>query len=80
MAVIFTSSEFEEFMKRNGIKHIKVAPYHPSSNGLAERAVRVANEGFEKIAGETFKRSYLDPFLVTEQPLRVRLECHPQSY
>lgn len=76
----FTSSEFEEFMKRNGIKHIKVVPYHPSSNGLAERAVRVANEGFEKIAGGTFKRSYLDPFLVIEQPLRVRLECHPQSY
>ena len=76
----FTSSEFQEFMKTNGIKHIKVAPHHPTSNGLAERTVRVANEGFEKIAGGTFKRSYLDPFSVIEQPLRVRLECNPQSY
>ena len=31
----FTSVEFETFMKRNGIRHVRCAPYHPSSNGLA---------------------------------------------
>ena len=45
----FTSSEFQEFMKRNGIKHIKVAPYNSASNGLAERAVRIFKEGYEKM-------------------------------
>ena len=36
----FMSIEFESFMKKNGIRHIRWSPYHPSSNGLAERAVQ----------------------------------------
>ena len=44
----FTSNKFEEFMAKNGIRHIKVAPYHPSSNGPAERAVQIFKEGMKK--------------------------------
>eukprot|EP00731_Ephydatia_muelleri_P000635 Em0001g635a len=36
----FVSAEFETFMRNNGIKHIQCAPYHPSSNGLAERFIQ----------------------------------------
>ena len=36
----FTSAEFRTFLKKNGIKQITFAPYHPATNGLAERAVQ----------------------------------------
>ena len=36
----FISVEFSEFFRRNGVKHIRVAPYHPASNGAAERMVQ----------------------------------------
>ena len=44
----FVSREFEEFLRKNGVKHTTSAPYHPSSNGLAERAVQVIKRGLKK--------------------------------
>ena len=36
----FTADDFDVFTRRNGIKHTKSAPYHPASNGLAERFIQ----------------------------------------
>lgn len=44
----FTSEEFREILRSNGIKHIRVAPYHAASNGVAERAVQLIKDGLRK--------------------------------
>ena len=44
-ATCFTSTEFQTFLKRNRICHITSAPYHPTTNGLAERAVQTLQGG-----------------------------------
>ena len=36
----FTVAAFGTFTKLNGIRHTRVAPYHPVSNGEAERFVQ----------------------------------------
>ena len=47
----FTSAEFHQFMSENGIKHIFSAPYHTSTNGLAERAVQTFKQSMKRING-----------------------------
>ena len=44
----FTSEEFRVFLTVNGIRYARVSPYHPASNGLAERAVQTFKQGMRK--------------------------------
>ncbi|XP_061170896.1 uncharacterized protein K02A2.6-like [Saccostrea echinata] len=40
----FVSETFHDFMKYNGIRHTTSAPYHPRTNGLAERLVQTLKQ------------------------------------
>ena len=48
-ATSFTSREFQEFARGNGIRHTTSAPYHPSSNGAAERTVQSFKQTLKKL-------------------------------
>ena len=59
---VFTSDEFSNFMKQNGIEHIRTSPYHPASNGLAERSVQTFKMGLKRIT-EGSLQARLNKFL-----------------
>ena len=84
----FVSKEFEAFLKQNRICHIKTAPFHPSSNGLAERAVQTFKEGMKKLKDgslETRVSRFLSRYRITPQtstrvlPTELLLGRKPRS-
>ena len=42
--------------KQNEVKHVTAAPYHPASNGLAERAVKTFRTGMRKMTEGSLKQ------------------------
>ncbi|KAI2646044.1 hypothetical protein H4Q32_028458 [Labeo rohita] len=65
----FVSAEFQVFLKNNGIKHVTSAPYHPATNGLAERFVQSLKNA---LPHATTNRTPAMLFL--GRPLRSRLD------
>ncbi|XP_048854231.1 uncharacterized protein K02A2.6-like [Brienomyrus brachyistius] len=61
----FCSEEFSTFLKFNGVKHIRSAPYHPATNGLAERFVQTFKHALKSSRGTTPVPQRLDTFLLT---------------
>lgn len=49
----FTSEEFKSFLSNHGVKHMLSAPYHPATNGQAERHVQIIKRGIKALATES---------------------------
>ena len=47
-ATTFMSGEFQEWCKDKGITHLTGAPYHPETNGAAERLVQTFKQSLKK--------------------------------
>ena len=78
----FISTEFQEFMQNNGIKHIRSSPYHPSSNGQVERFVQTFKRAMMVNTKVGQSLSYrLAQFLLSYLVFHiVPLVCLPLSY
>ncbi|XP_053681613.1 uncharacterized protein K02A2.6-like [Sabethes cyaneus] len=61
----FTSEQFASFCTTNAIQHLRTAPFHPQSNGLAERFVGTFKSTVRKIKteGKTMEEA-IDMFLL----------------
>ena len=62
----FSSTEFHIFLKSNGVKHIRCAPCHPSSNRAVERFILTFKKGIRVAVTEdaTFHQKLMNFLLV----------------
>ena len=61
-ATTFTSTEFQDWCTSRGIVHLTGAPYHPATNGAAERLIQTIKKSM--IKSNLSPRSALNQFLI----------------
>ena len=77
----FRSAEFQHFLKTNGVKHVRVAPYHAASNGAAERMVQSFKRSLSTSKSETSHlQRRIDSFLLAYRSTKHSTTgCTPSS-
>ena len=76
----FVSEEFQQFLKSNGVKQVNSAPYHPSSNRLAERAVQIVKKGLKKTTDGTINLEMLECCFLTIIHLTAQLATRQLNF
>nr|VZI02168.1 unnamed protein product [Spirometra erinaceieuropaei] len=61
--ILFLSSTFEDFCRQHNIQHLRSPPYHPQSNGQAERFVDTFKRALLKARGEGTTDEIVQAFL-----------------
>ena len=77
----FTANEFRQLTASNGVKHITTSPYHPSSNGAAERMVQTVKRAIRVglQCGDTLEHalaSFLFAIMLFHMRLLAPLQVH----
>jgi hypothetical protein len=57
-ATCFSSYEFKEFLQKNGVRFKLIPPYHPQSNGAAERSVQEVKKSLLRQVLEDHQNSH----------------------
>ena len=53
-----TSAEFKEILRSNGVEHVFLPPYHPSSNGQVECTVHTVKYGVKKMETRHWRHAW----------------------
>ena len=76
----FVATEFVTFCSRNGIKNTRTPPYHPATNGAAERAVQVVKQAIKKMEATIPLSTRLARFLLIYRTTpHSTTEMHPDE-
>ena len=76
----FTALDFAEYCRNKGIKHSRTPPYHPASNGAAERSVHVVKQAVRKMGKTLPLKEQLAEFLLIYRAIpHATTERHPDE-